>query len=82
MMDGNKRLCHGKDFVDFKYYPKFLGLCLRRIQPGITIDEFLQRYKLSQSLAHDGSLVPQILRNIRDEIKKDLWETLEQLNNN
>ena len=31
MMNANQRLCHGKDIEDFKYYPKFLGLCLRSI---------------------------------------------------
>ena len=31
VMQENLMLVHGKDLEDFKYYPKFLGICLQKI---------------------------------------------------
>ena len=30
-MKENLELVHGKDVADYKYFPKFLGICLRKL---------------------------------------------------
>ena len=76
MMDWNKKLCHGKDFEDFKFFPKFLGICFRFLKPGLSVEEVLTMYQESHSFAMNGSLVPQILRSLRAEIMKDQWNSI------
>jgi len=39
-MGDNLQLIHGRDSEDFKFFPKFLGLCLNKLQtlPKLTVD--------------------------------------------
>ena len=80
MMSNCTKLMHGQDFEDFKHCPKFIGICLRRLSQGsVTVENFLTKYQQSKSLSHDSSLVPQTLKNIRAELHKDNWETIESV---
>jgi len=39
-MSDNIQLIHGRDSEDFKFFPKFLGRCLNKLQtlPKLTVD--------------------------------------------
>lgn len=51
MMSNCEKLLHGQDFDDFKHCPKFIGICLRRLNQGsVTVENFLAKYQQSKSL--------------------------------
>ena len=50
MMKDNLQLVHGQDIQDFRYFPKFLGICLNQIlakkeDSSLTIAEFMRCYQ-------------------------------------
>ena len=60
MMKNNEQLIHGQDSEDYKYFPKFLGVCLKRLLalPPYTVEQFLDKWKRFNSLEHDQSVIP------------------------
>ena len=79
VMRDNLKLVHGKDAQDFKYFPKFLGVCLQRLEAGspMTLEYLQRKLKESRSLEVRQSKVPQTLSRIQDDILLDNWSKLE-----
>ena len=76
-------MVHGSDLENFKYLPKFLGTCLRRLRELglLSAAEFLAWYRDFSSLSFEStSLIPIKLKNIRHDILKDDWSQLESEN--
>ena len=80
MMRTNQQLVHGADLESFKFLPKFLGVCLRRLSQlgSVRAADFLQWHRRFKSLeVESGSLAPIKLKNIRHDLLKDDWSSLE-----
>lgn len=70
---------HGKDLEDFKYYPKFLGICQSRLVElgSLTAAEFLEMHRKFKSLeVEQANQAPMKLKNIRLDLLKDDWTQL------
>lgn len=78
-MRSTSLLMHGEDSKRFKYYPKFLGLCLSKLQAlqcsssGVTVPDFISKINSFKETAVDRDR----LKNIYTNIKKDEWSLLE-----
>ena len=62
----NCQLVHGSDFVDYRYYPKFLGLCLKRLDSlaKLTIAQFMEKLKVSKSFSTVNELTHRKIKEI------------------
>ena len=62
----NIQLVHGKDIVDYRYFPKFLGLCLKRLDSltKLTIAQFMDKLKVSKSLSTANELTHRKIKEI------------------
>ena len=76
MMHDNLKLVHGKDIENYKYFPKFLGTCLSRLEQmdAMSTEYLSEKLREFNSLEIKRSHVPQTLRTLRADIHCDNWD--------
>ena len=74
-MSDNLQLIHGRDSEDFKFFPKFLGLCLNKLQtlPKLTVDQFLEKNRISKSMSTDNQHTLRKVKGMQPELWVDDW---------